>query len=98
MCMYDKLGFAINLKKSLTVQTQRIRILGFVIDSMKRIVTPTQEKKQKQEMLVLNLLSIDKPTISYLTKVIGAIISCMLEYKDHSFIVIWKMTKKPQLS
>ena len=77
MCMYDKLGFAINLKKSLTVQTQRIRILGFVIDSMKRIVTPTQEKKQKQEMLVLNLLNIDKPTISYLTKVIGAIISCM---------------------
>ena len=47
MCLYDKLGFIINLKKSQIVPTQRIRILGFVIDSVKMIVTLTEEKKQK---------------------------------------------------
>ena len=60
MRLYAKLGFAINLKKSFQiVPTQKVRILGFVIDS------------------VLNLLRIKKPTIRYLVKVIGTIISCM---------------------
>ena len=43
--LYDKLGFVINLKKSKFVPTQRIRTLGFVIDSAKMIVTLTEEKK-----------------------------------------------------
>ena len=38
------------------------------------IVTFTEEKKQK---LLLNLLGINKPTIRYLAKVIGTIISFM---------------------
>ena len=78
MHLYDKLGFVINLKKSQIVPTQRIRILGFVIDSVKMIITLTEEKKQKLKTLVLNLLRINKPTIRYLAKVIGIIISCML--------------------
>ena len=45
--LYDKLGFVINLKKSQIVPTQKIRILGFVIDSVKMIITLTEEKKQK---------------------------------------------------
>ena len=77
MRLYDKLGFDINLKKSQIVPIQRIRILGFVIDSVKMIVTLTREKKQKLKTLVLNLLRINKPTIRYLAKVIGTIISCM---------------------
>ena len=78
MRLYDKLGFDINLKKSQIVPIQRIRILGFVIDSVKMIVTLTREKKQKLKTLVLNLLRINKPTIRYLAKVTGIIISCML--------------------
>ena len=77
MHLYDKLGFVINLKKSQIVPTQRIRILGFVIDSVKMIITLTEEKKQKLKTLLLNLLRINKPTIRYLAKVIGTIISCM---------------------
>ena len=77
MHLYDKLGFAINLKNSQIFPTQRIRILGFVIDSVKMIITLTKEKKQNLKNLVLNLLRINKPTIRYLTKVIGTIISCM---------------------
>ena len=77
MRLYDKLGFAINLKKSQIAPTQGIRIIGFVIDSVKIIVTLTEEKKQKLKTLVLNLLRIDKPTIRYLAKVIGTIISCV---------------------
>ena len=65
MRLYDKLGFAINLKKSQIAPTQGIRIIGFVIDSVKIIVTLTEEKKQKLKTLVLNLLRI------------GTIISCM---------------------
>ena len=45
MRLYDKLDFVINLKKSQFVPTQRIRTLGFVIDSAKMIVTLTEEKK-----------------------------------------------------
>ena len=71
MRLYDKLGFVINLKKSQTVPTLKIRIFGFVIDSVKMIITLTEE------IFVLNLLRIKKPTIMYLAKVIGTIISCM---------------------
>ena len=77
MRLYDKLGFVINLKKSQIVPTLKIRIFGFVIDSVKMIITLTEEKEQKLKILVLNLLRIKKPTIMYLAKVIGTIISCM---------------------
>ena len=77
MHLYDKLGFVINLKKSQIVPTQRVRILDFVIDSVKMIVTLTEEKKEKLKTLLLNLRRINKPTIRYLAKVIGTIISCM---------------------
>ena len=59
MRLYDKLGFVINSRKSKTVPTQRIKILGFVIDSVKMIVTLTKEKKQKLKTLLLNLLRIN---------------------------------------
>ena len=36
--LYDKLGFSINLKKSQIIPTQRFRILGPVINSVKMIV------------------------------------------------------------
>ena len=94
MRLYDKLGFVMNLKKSQIVPTQRIRILIFVIDSVKMIVPLTEEKKLKLKTLVLNLPRINKPTIRYLAKVIGAIIFCMpAAILDLFFIVIWKMTK-----
>ena len=51
MRLFDNLDFVINIKKSQTVSTQRIRILGFVIDSVKMIVTLTKEKKQKLKSL-----------------------------------------------
>ena len=69
--------FVINLKKSQIVPTQKVRILDFVIDSVKMIVTLTEEKKEKLKTLLLNLRRINKPTIRYLAKVIGTIISCM---------------------
>ena len=46
MRLYDKLGFVINFKKSQIVLTEGIRILGFLIESVKMIVTLTQEKKE----------------------------------------------------
>ena len=52
MRLCDKLGFAINLKKSQIVPTQRVRILGFLIDSVKMIVALTEGKKQKLKTLV----------------------------------------------
>ena len=51
---------------------------SFAIDSIKMIVTLTKETKQKLKTLVLNLLRINKLTISYLAKVIRTIISCTL--------------------
>ena len=63
--------------QSQIVPTQNIRILGFVIDSVKMIITLTEVKKQNLKTLVLNLLRIKKPTMRYLAKVIGTIISCI---------------------
>ena len=45
MRFYDNLGFIINSKKPSSVPTQRIRILDFVIDSVKMI--PRKEAKTK---------------------------------------------------
>lgn len=78
MCLYGKFGFIINLKKSQIVSTQKNKFLGFATGSVKMIVTLTQEKKKKLKNLILNLFRINKPTIKYLTKVVGTIISCML--------------------
>ena len=47
------LGLAINLKKYQTVLTQKIRIFGFVIDSVKMIVTLAKEKMQILKTKVL---------------------------------------------
>ena len=78
MHLYAKLGFVINFKKSQILLTRRIKILGFVIDSVKMIVTLTEEKKQKLVLtLVLDLYRINKPTIRCLAKIIGTIISFM---------------------
>ena len=78
MHLYAKLGFVINFKKSQILLTRRIKILGFVIDSVKMIVTLTEEKKQKLVLtLVLDLHRINKPTIRCLAKIIGTIISFM---------------------
>ena len=41
------------------------------------IVTLTKEKTQKLKTLLLNLLRINEPTIRFLAKVIGTVISCM---------------------
>ena len=63
--------------QSQIVPTQRIRISGFEIKSVQMIVTLIHEKKQKLKTFVSNLLRINKPTIRYLAKVIGTIISCI---------------------
>ena len=47
MRLYDKLGFVMNLKKSQIVPTQRIRILGFVIDSSENDRYTYQRKDAK---------------------------------------------------
>ena len=47
MRLYNKLGFVINLKKSQIVPTQRIRILGFVIDSVKMISLHLLKRRSK---------------------------------------------------
>ena len=89
MRLYDKLGFVINLKKSQIVPAQKIRILGFVIGSVKMIITLTEEKKQKLKISseLKNLPS------GIWQKSLGlSFLVCQLQYLDLSFIVIWKMT------
>ena len=81
MRLYDKLGFVMNFRKSQIVPTQRIRILSFVIDSVEMIVPLTEEKKLKLKTLVLNLPTINKPTIRYLAKSLGlSFFVCQLQY------------------
>ena len=82
--LYNKLGFdrvsqifPIHLEKAQMFQHKELEPQDFCIDSVKMIVTLTQEKKQKLKILVFSLLRINKPTISYLAKVTAIIISCM---------------------
>ena len=75
--LFDKLGFVVHPDKSQLDPTQRITFLGFIIDSQTMEVFLTPKRINQLYILVCQLMSITKPTIRLLAKVIGTIISSL---------------------
>ena len=59
------------------IPNQKIKYLGFPIDSVKMIITLTENKRQNLKCLILQLLRIERPSIIFLAKVLGTTISYM---------------------
>ena len=73
--LFDRLGFVVHPDKSVFVPTQEITILGFVINSRKMSVKLTPQKENILKRLVNQLFSMKNPSIRFLTKGIGTIVS-----------------------
>mgnify|MGYP001794107950 FL=1 len=70
-------GFHINYKKSVLQPCQRIKFLGFVVDSVSMLILLPDDKVQKLRSMCSELLSAITITIERLSQVIGFIVSCL---------------------
>ena len=73
--LFQKLGFVINLKKSVFQPTQQIEYLGLIINSQTMTLSLTQEKINKVISMCQNLLTNLSTTILELTKIKGVLSS-----------------------
>ena len=73
-----RLGFCINLKKSVFVPTQTPTFLGFIVDSVHRCFRLTQEKRSKFIDLREFCLEHEYLSVSVLQRLAGRIVSLML--------------------
>ena len=73
--LFDSLGFTIHPSKSSLIPTQKLIILGFVIDSVEMKVYPTEEKIEKIKNACKELLQNSRPTIRQVASVLGFLIS-----------------------
>ena len=72
---FDSLGFTIHPDKSVFIPSQRLVLLGFIIDSVAMTITLTPEKALKVKEACGTLLGQGLPTIRQVACVIGKIIS-----------------------
>ena len=72
---FDSLGFTIHPDKSVFIPSQRLVLLGFIIDSVAMTITLTPEKALKVKEACGTLLGKGLPTIRQVACVIGKIIS-----------------------
>ena len=73
--LFDRLGFFVHPDKSVLIPTQEINVLGFVINSKKMSVKLTPQKENNLKRLVNQLFSMKNPSIRFLAKVVGPIVS-----------------------
>ena len=73
--LFDSLRFTIRPSKSSLIPTQKLIILGFVIDSVEMKVYPTEEKIEKIKNACKELLQNSRPTIRQVASVLGFLIS-----------------------
>lgn len=72
---FDSLGFTIHPDKSVFIPSQRLVLLGFIIDSVAMTITLTPEKALKVKEACGTLMALGLPTIRQVACVIGKIIS-----------------------
>jgi hypothetical protein len=73
--LFQKLGFMINMRKSVLTPTTRLEYLGFIIDSHDMSVVPTREKIGKLKKAARKLLSKDATTIRHMAQVEGGLLA-----------------------
>ena len=69
--LFVRLGFRINVEKSVLQPSQKLTFLGYVIDSKEMSVSPTKEKKVKVKDAVTKLLYTKKPKIRTVASILG---------------------------
>ena len=75
--LLERLGFTINIAKSVLVPTQEIEFLGFVLNSATMQMRITAARGQKMVRLCSDLLSPGHPSIRKVTAAIGAMVSAL---------------------
>ena len=74
--LLDNLGFSPNDEKSVTMPTQIIEHLGFVLNSIDMTVTLTDDKMLKLHKIAMGVLHKERPTIREVASLIGFLVSC----------------------
>ena len=69
------LGFTIHERESVLIPTQKIELLGFLIDSRNMFISISEEKADHLILKIRKFLSISAPTIRQLSSIIGSVIS-----------------------
>ena len=76
--MLDKIGLLIHSKKSALIPQQKMIFLGFVIDSVKMILTLTEDKIHKiKELLTFTLHNASSLRIREIARLIGYLVSSL---------------------
>ena len=73
--LLDRLGFTLNLRKSVLVPVQEIEFLGFLLDSKSMLVRPTHKKCTKIKAMCTGILSRSFITIRELSQIIGTFVA-----------------------
>ena len=73
--MFTNLGFYIHPIKSILEPKQEMEFLGFLINSVTMTVSLTHKKKAALKKLVNQLLTIHKPKIRFVAKVLGTMVA-----------------------
>ena len=93
--LFMKLGFVIHPEKSQFVPSQIIEFLGFVINSVNMTISLNDTKRRNIKKLVNQALTIKRPEIRFIAKVIGTLVSIFL---PHNMVLctigILKMIRK----
>ena len=74
--LFDKLGFHVNLEKSIATPVQRIEHLGFVMDSVAMTAEITEKRLSKMRDRASPLYGV--PTVREVMCFVGTVESCML--------------------
>ena len=75
--LFMTLGFVVHPEKSQLIPSHKITFLGFVIYSVNMTITVTEKRFQTFKTLLNIILKIKRPTIRFVAKVTGHIISIL---------------------
>ena len=75
--LFTSLGFYINVAKSVTVPTQELEHLGFVLNSVTMTVYLTKQKIDNLIGKCKHMLMISSPTIRSVAELIGVMVSSL---------------------
>ena len=75
--LLQNLGFSIHSAKFILTPTQRIKFLGFVIDSVQMTLEITKEKKNKVHNFCLEIFQKEKITLRTLASVIDNFVASL---------------------
>jgi len=73
--LFDKLGLTINTDKSCLTPTQKIKYLGFVLDSVSMNIMPTEEKVKKIQGLCGKYIEKELISIRELAEITGTLVA-----------------------